>query len=251
VFAIISDVHSNLEALTAVLDDIEARQVDDIICLGDIVGYGPDPEPCMDLVMRQCRFSISGNHDYAVLTEPEGFVPMARQAIEYTRHIMTENIPSVPRKQERWDYLKSMLLKKEEGDYFFVHGSPRDPRYEYILPTDVAYGLTDKLEEIFSMFSSIAFVGHSHMPGVFTDNMEFMRPTEIDYEYEHKKGKIVVNVGSVGQPRDNDRRTCYVIVDGGHITFCRPRYDYTTAVDKIRRIDDLDDYLGERLTLGR
>ena len=74
-FAIISDIHSNLEALTSVIEDIESRRISDIICLGDIVGYGPDPEPCVDLVMHNCRFAISGNHDYAVLTEPEGFVP--------------------------------------------------------------------------------------------------------------------------------------------------------------------------------
>ena len=81
-FAIISDIHSNLEALTTVLEDIESRQITDIVCLGDIVGYGPDPEPCIDLVMHHCRFAISGNHDYAVLTEPEGFVPMAREAVD-------------------------------------------------------------------------------------------------------------------------------------------------------------------------
>ena len=144
-----------------------------------------------------------------------------------------------------------MLLKKEEGDYFFVHGSPRDPRYEYILPTDVAYGLKDKLEEIFSMFSGICFVGHSHLPGIFTEDLGFIKPEDTDDGYEHEKGKIVVNVGSVGQPRDSDRRSCYVVVDDGHITFCRPRYDFNTTFDKIRRADGLDDYLGERLTKGR
>lgn len=250
-FAVISDIHGNLEALTTVLEDIESRQISDIVCLGDIVGYGPDPEPCVDMVMRYCRFSISGNHDYAVLTEPEGFVPIARQAVEYTRRMMTENIPSVPKKQERWDYLKSMLLKKQEEGYFFVHGSPRDPRYEYVLPTDVTYGLKDKLDEIFSLFEGICFVGHSHMPGVFTEDFHFFRPNEIGNEYRHKNGKLVVNVGSVGQPRDGDRRSCYAVVDGGRITFCRPRYDFSATADKIRRIKELDDYLGERLALGR
>ena len=250
-FAIISDIHSNLEALNAVLEDIESRQISEIVCLCDIVGYGPDPEPCMDLVMHTCRFSISGNHDYAVLTEPEGFVPIARKAVEYTRRIMTENIPNSPKKQERWEYLRSMLLKKEENSYYFVHGSPRAPRYEYILPTDVAYGLKDKIQDVFTYFQGICFVGHSHMPGIFTEDFRFFTPSEINYEYVHHKGKLLVNVGSVGQPRDNDRRACYVIVDGNRILFRRPRYDFHTTIDKIRKIDELDNFSGERLAMGR
>jgi predicted phosphodiesterase len=248
-YAIISDLHSNTEAVTNVLEDIKSQGVDDIICLGDVVGYGPEPRPVMDLVMKNVRVSLMGNHDEAVLKGAQNFNAWAREAIDWTRE---EILVKDGREQIRWDYLKQMPLSFQTNGLYFVHGSPRQPTIEYILREDIYNGAYDKFDEIFASFEKILFVGHSHTPCVINEELEYVTPAEIDqnFTYTIDKRKLIVNVGSVGQPRDNDRRSCYAIVDKNTITFRRVEYDVETVVEKIKGIERLSDNLGLRLKKG-
>jgi len=250
-FAIISDIHGNLEALEAVLRDIDRQKIREVLCLGDIVGYGPDPEACVDLVRERCRFCLSGNHDYAVLTTAVNFNPVAAEAIDCHRAILRDGIESDAEKQARWQYLEGLLIQKEEDDRLYVHGSPRDPRFEYILPTDLVFGLFDKISDIFEMIRHVCFVGHSHMPGVVDERMEFLTPSVLDGRYRIEKGKAIVNVGSVGQPRDGDNRACYVTVSDGEVTYHRISYDYQKTLEKVIRLGGVDEFVGTRLAIGR
>ena len=153
--AVISDIHSNTEALTAVLDDIAQRGITKIICLGDIVGYGPEPARCLDLVIQRAEVSLMGNHDYAVLYEPNNFNVGAESACFWTRQQL-EDEPDKAKRDARWDFLGSLPVKHtmpgEElglGELMFVHGSPRRPINEYIFPDDV-YNNPNKLHGLFT-----------------------------------------------------------------------------------------------------
>jgi len=248
--AIISDIHSNLEALEAVLKDIEKQGISDIICLGDIVGYGPNPEECIDLISSRCRFCLSGNHDYAVLTDTANFNPIAATAINYTRDVLRNGIEKDLKKQRRWNYLQQLPETHEEGEFFFVHGSPRAPRYEYILPTDVMFGMRDKILDLFRMIRRYCFVGHSHVPGVIDSDMRFLTPAMINGRYRLSRSKAIINVGSVGQPRDGDNRSCYVIVTDDEVIYRRVSYDFRKTMKKIRAIPSIDDFIAQRLAFG-
>ncbi|MCD4823663.1 MAG: metallophosphatase family protein [Phycisphaerae bacterium] len=255
-FAIISDIHANLEALTAVLDDIRSRGLETIYCLGDVVGYGPDPGPCLDMVSRNCREVIIGNHDYAVLYEPSRFNLGAENAVFWTRRIL-EDDPDTEAVKRRWKFLGSKNVRKvlsgsEYGieEFLLVHGSPRRPINEYLFPEDINNNPA-KILGVMERFSHLCFVGHTHMPGVFTSAMEFLRPDDIDYTYQFDDEKTLINVGSVGQPRDHDPRASYVIVEQGKITFARVEYDVQTTMEKVLAISELDDYMGIRLQDGR
>ena len=244
--AILSDIHGNLAALEAVLEDIRQQQVETIVCLGDIVGYGPDPCACLDKAM-EFSFSILGNHDNSALFDPEGFNAAAEQAIFWTRRQL-ECGESQENSLKRLEFLAAMPRTKLEGNLLFVHGSPRGPTNEYVFPEDT-YNRR-KMEKLFSLVPGICFQGHTHVPGVFTSDLQFIRPSEIDDHYTFTNEKVMVNVGSVGQPRDNDPRSCYVITDGQTLRFRRVEYDIESTVRKIEAIPDLDDFLGYRLRDG-
>ncbi len=248
-YAIISDLHSNVEALTNVFEDIRSQDVDDIICLGDIVGYGPEPRPVLEMAMRSVRVSLMGNHDEAVLKGAQNFNAWAREAIDWTR----EEIQIKDGKEsERWEYLKRMPLRFQTNGLYFVHGSPRQPTIEYILREDIYNGAYDKFDEIFASFEKCLFVGHSHTPCIINEDLEYVTPGEIEHNftYTRDKRKVIVNVGSVGQPRDNDPRSCYVIVDNNTIRFRRVEYDVDSVVAKIKAVERLSDNLGLRLKKG-
>ncbi len=134
--AIISDLHSNREALEAVFADIRRRGVTDLVCLGDVIGYGPDPEFCVDLVRGHARWCLMGNHDEALFRDASDFNPHARGAIVYTRRRMQPRWWSSSEKRARWKWLKNLPLKHSEGRFLFVHGSPRKPTHEYVFPKD-------------------------------------------------------------------------------------------------------------------
>ena len=138
-FAVISDIHANLEALNAVLNDIEAAGVMRIICLGDIVGYGPDFEECIDIITEKCEVCLCGNHDEAAIEGPTDFNPVARDVINYTREVLKPGLISNPRKRARWNFLKDLKKIHEEDELSFYHGSPRDPVREYVMKTDVVF----------------------------------------------------------------------------------------------------------------
>jgi diadenosine tetraphosphatase ApaH/serine/threonine PP2A family protein phosphatase len=246
--AIISDVHSNLEALHSVLADIARHNVEAIYCLGDVVGYGPNPRECLDLIKR-CPVVLMGNHDQAVLFDPMNFNPVAERATMWTRSQLDKPFPNRSAADARWEFLAERPLKHREEDALFVHGSPRNPLNEYIFPEDI-YSEA-KMRSIFAQVPCYLFQGHTHLPGIFTETLEFFSPEEIDFAYTLDGRKTLCNVGSVGQPRDNDWRACYVLLDGQTIRFRRVEYDIDTTVRKIRDIDDLDDFLGDRLRGGR
>jgi predicted phosphodiesterase len=244
--AILSDIHGNLAALEAVLRDVEQQSVDSIVCLGDIVGYGPDPCACLDRAM-EFEFSILGNHDNSALFDPEGFNAAAEQAIFWTRRQL-EAGDTPENSLRRLEFLAAMPRTKLEEGTLFVHGSPRGPTNEYVFPEDT-YNRR-KMEKLFSLVPGVCFQGHTHVPGIFTSDMRFLRPSDLVDGYVLTHEKIMVNVGSVGQPRDNDPRSCYVITDGESIRYRRVEYDVEATVRKIEAIADLDNFLGYRLRDG-
>lgn len=245
-WALISDIHSNLEALTAVMEDIRKHEVEKIICLGDIVGYGPNPCECVDKVMR-CDVVILGNHDQGALFDPEGFNSSAEKAIFWTR-AQLENARGA-QAEARWEFLGERPRMFREGDYLFVHGSARNPLNEYVFPEDI-YN-PRKMERIFQLVDKYCFQGHTHVPGVFTEDLNFYSPGDLNYTYQFDGNKTLVNIGSVGQPRDGDWRACYVLLDGTKLTYRRVEYDVDTTVKKIHGIPDLERFLGDRLREGR
>jgi diadenosine tetraphosphatase ApaH/serine/threonine PP2A family protein phosphatase len=246
--AIISDVHSNLEALNAVLADIARQPVEAIYCLGDVVGYGPNPRECLDKIMA-FPVVLMGNHDQAVLFDPMNFNPVAERATMWTRAQLDKPFPNRAAADARWEFLSERPMKHREDDFLFVHGSPRNPLNEYIFPEDI-YSEA-KMRSIFAQVPRYMFQGHTHIPGIFTESLEFLSSDELDAGYKLDGRKMLCNVGSVGQPRDGDARACYVLLDGTTIRYRRVEYDVETTVRKIRETDALDDFLAERLRGGR
>ena len=238
--AIISDIHGNLEALESVLADIQSKNIDEIYCLGDIIGYGPNPCECIDRVM-ELSACLLGNHDQAALFDPEGFNAGAERAIFWTRSILEQS--TGPQADKRWEFLGELnrRIQSDDGKTIFVHGSARNPLNEYVFPDDIYNQV--KMEKIFALVPQYCFQGHTHIP--------FRSPEELNYGYELAEAKIMVNVGSVGQPRDNDPRSSYVTLDDNKLEFHRVEYDVEATVQKIYDIDDLDNFLGDRLRDGR
>ena len=204
-YAIIADIHANLAAFTAVLDDIEGRGgVEEIWCLGDVVGYGPDTHQCIELLRQSKHVCVAGNHDWAAIGKMDTtyFNPDAAAACHWTaKQLSPEDI----------DYLGNLPLVIEKNDFTLAHGSPREPIWEYLLSASEA-------EENFAYFKSLfCLVGHSHVPLVFkyseTGVCSFS-PFSPDDELRLAKDRLIINPGGVGQPRDGDPRASYAIYDG-------------------------------------
>jgi predicted phosphodiesterase len=251
--AIISDIHSNFEALQAALKDIEKHKVDEIYCLGDIVGYGPNPRECIDLVMK-CKMVLLGNHDQGAMFDPDGFNPPAERAIFWTRSQLEAPGENRLMKERRWEFLAERPRSFKENGLLFVHGSARNPLNEYVFPEDI-YN-QKKMERIFALVEKYCFQGHTHVPGIFTEQVpnelyQFHSPEDIDYVYRLDGRKTLCNVGSVGQPRDGDWRACYILLDGDTIRYRRVEYDIETTVKKIYAVPELENFLGDRLRDGR
>ncbi len=251
--AFISDIHGNTPALEAVLADIDARGIGEIWCGGDLVGYGPDPEGCIRILARRARRSIMGNHDWALLNSPLGFNPVAAEAIACNRKIMGEHCyAGVQPGCAAWNYLRGLPDGIEEPGTLYVHASPRDRLSEYVLASDVAYGPSDKILDIFSRFERLCVVGHSHRPGIVTPDFRWLRPEEVPDGLVMEPGrKYLLNDGSVGQPRDGDNRACYAEVDGERLIFHRVAYDYKKTMEMIYKIGCLAPICAERLAVGR
>jgi predicted phosphodiesterase len=247
--ALISDIHGNLEAAQAVIADIREQGITEIYCLGDIIGYGPNPRECIDLVIENCAATILGNHDQGALFDPDGFNRGAEQAIFWTRDQLESPKGNPDDNARRWDFLGELPRSIRENGFLFVHGSARNPLSEYVFPEDI-YNQR-KMEKIFSLVEKYCFQGHTHVPGVFTQNLNFFAPDEINYEFPLGEEKMLVNVGSVGQPRDGDNRACYAIIDGDKVKFRRVGYPFEETAKKIYDIPDLDNFLGDRLKEGR
>jgi len=248
--ALVSDIHGNLDALICVLADIQDQGIETIFCLGDVIGYGPDPQACIDAVMN-FDLCILGNHDQAALFDPEGFSSTAERAIFWTRQQLECTDTNNADQKRRWQFLAELPRTKQVGDYLFVHGSARSPLNEYVFPEDI-YNRR-KLEKIFSLIPQYCFQGHTHIPGIFTEDFRFLSPAEVNFKYQLTDEKSMVNVGSIGQPRDGDCRSCYVILDDADnsIEFRRIKYDVSLTSQKIYDISDLDKFLGDRLHDGK
>jgi diadenosine tetraphosphatase ApaH/serine/threonine PP2A family protein phosphatase len=281
VLAILSDIHGNLEALTAVLAEIDRRGITDLLCLGDIIGYGPNPLECLDLVRERCGRAILGNHDFAVLFEPYNFNTGAESAAYWTRRQLVDET-DVELRGARWRYLASLPVRREftmDGHRFqAVHASPRRPINEYVFPDDI-YTNAAKFTALFERMgvttapaispkdptpalphgsaAPVCFIGHTHVPGVFTPGPDFYAPDEVDGVFAFAPDeKALVNVGSVGQPRDRDPRSSFAILStpkdkGLQVEFVRLDYDIQATKRKVEATPDLDDFLGQRLLEGR
>jgi predicted phosphodiesterase len=249
--AIVSDIHGNLEALEAVLGDIQSQGITDVYCLGDVIGYGPNPRECIDRVI-EFNLCVLGNHDQGALFDPEGFSSGAERAIFWTREQLERtngDSEEAKRNMRRWNFLCELPRTHREGDVMFVHGSARNPLNEYVFPEDV-YN-TRKRDKIFSMIQGHCFQGHTHVPGVFTGDGRFFTPAELGHRYRLGGAKSMINVGSVGQPRDLDSRASYVVLDDHIVEFRRVAYPVERTIEKIYAIPELDNFLGDRLREGR
>lgn len=241
-YLLISDVHGNLEALQATLDAADQLEPYQLMCLGDLVGYGADPAPCIDTIGNRANLMLAGNHDLAVanVIAPENFNPMARESIEWTRTVLSE---------EDRELLASLPLQYVDGDYCFTHASPIDP---------IEFHYVRTLEDVAEVFNQIGqrfcFVGHTHLPVLVkmntrTGRMEVVRENKTTIE---DQCRYFVNVGSIGQPRDNNPDACMVILDEeeGTLEFMRVPYDISTSQGKILS-QGLPSFLAERLLLAR
>lgn len=274
-FAIISDIHSNLEALEAVLADIDQRKIKEIVCLGDVIGYGPNPRECLDIIRTRCKICLMGNHDHAVMFEPANFNLPAERACYWTRQLL-EDEKQREKRNLRWRFLGSLPVRHKLGDILLVHASPRRPINEYIFPEDVFTNPQKVMANFERLDARLCFVGHTHQPGVFLDDPYFDPPNELPDApfYEVLDERAIINVGSVGQPRDRDPRASYAIVyrrpdvvesddpteslvaaalscSVEQVEFVRVQYDIDKTVKKIFAEPALDDLLGSRLYEGR
>lgn len=259
--AIVSDIHANAEALRTVLHDIESRGITDIICLGDVVGYGPEPLACVDLVRERCRWCLMGNHDYAVLYEPTSFNPAATASAYWTRDQFDAE-PNEHLRRERYEFLGRLRVRVidaigGETPVLAVHGSPRKPINEYIFDSDPR-DKPDKMDSIFRRVDRTALVGHTHVPGVYTDEPDFYKPDELGENgyVVNENEKAIVNVGSIGQPRDGDPRASYVVYHAengspARFEFVRVAYEISKTVELMRRIPELTPWLADRLFEGQ
>lgn len=231
--AIISDIHSNLEALTKAFEIIDTKNVDEIVCLGDIVGYGANPNECVELIKKRVKYAVIGNHDYAVAVDPSEllyFSSHARESDLWTREVLTK---------ENLDFLKSLPFTISFKDLLFVHSSPAQPReWEYIF--------TEAQARVqFSYFKEkICFIGHSHLPGIFPETGSYNGKLDRNTRY-------IINVGSIGQPRDGDWRLSFGIFDINTWTYeqIRSEYDVEKASTKIIQ-NGLPELLAKRILVG-
>ena len=238
-YAILSDIHGNLPALRAVLADAEGR-ADGVLCLGDTVGYGAEPRLCVELVAERAAAVVGGNHEYAVagLLDLAWFNRYARAAAEWTQEQLDDNHRA---------YIRGLPLTAEMGDATLVHASPRHPEeWDYLVTAGDGF-------EAFGAFATrYCFVGHSHVPGVWSLGSSGPEhdATAADVTATHGR-RYLVNVGSVGQPRDRDPRAAYALwdADAGHVAIRRVPYDVKAARARIEAAG-LPRFLADRLASG-
>ena len=248
--AVVSDIHANLEAFKVVMADIKSHGVTNIISLGDFIGYGPNPKECIDMAAG-FQITLKGNHEEALLEEFQSaaFNLRARQSIDWTREQLSMLSADREANAGRWDFLGGLETVHKDDRIMYVHGTPRNPTNEYLYPRDVYR--PGKMIAIFAHVDHLCFVGHSHVPGVWTEDMVFRSPDEVEFEHRVEGKKTIVNVGSVGQPRDGDPRACYVLFEGMTVRFRKLPYPVEKTVQRIHGIPAIDPSLGERLKKGR
>ncbi len=241
-YALLSDIHGNADALDAVLAQVAHAPVDGVLCLGDVVGYGAEPDVCLDTVFERCDLVVLGNHDEAIFHEPalKRFNPAARESIHYARARLSA---------EHISWMRSWPRTAAALDLDITHGSFGPDPWEYLVEPGAAIRCFDGFS------GAIGAVGHTHIPAVFTigaDGLPEGRHVRSGVRIQLPRDKrIVVNPGSVGQPRDRNPDAAWSILDTDAMTFevRRAAYDVESAHRKIA-IAGLPDRLGERLRLG-
>jgi predicted phosphodiesterase len=238
--AVVSDIHGNLQALERVLEDLGQRGVESIACLGDFVGYGADPNACMDRLLPRIDVAVAGNHDYAAIGRVDlaYFNPDAARSALWTQRELTP----VNRA-----YLEHLPMTAHWRGILLVHSSPIEPEaWYYVLSTEEA------AEHMRAYHEDVCLIGHSHVPGNFERNgdgaVRYDRDAVVQWAPDRK---LLINVPSVGQPRDGDPRTGYLLIDEDAKTLTHVRLEYDVAEAK-RRIEaaGLPRSLGERLQWG-
>jgi diadenosine tetraphosphatase ApaH/serine/threonine PP2A family protein phosphatase len=233
--AILSDIHANLEALEAVFTYIDQNNIKTVYCLGDVVGYGPNPNECIKLVRERCDVILMGNHDYAAigLANIEYFNEYAKMSTYWT----IDNIS-----KDNLKFLKGLPFSHQTEDLILVHSSPSKPSHWYYV-----LSVQDARIEMQSFEEHICLIGHSHVPVVFS-GQNFNR--ELTQKLQSNR-KYIINVGSVGQPRDGNPNTCFTVLDEEKKTveFVRLDYDIDTTYEKIVKAG-LPLFLAERLLKG-
>jgi len=243
--AILTDIHSNLPALEAVLDDVGESSPDEVWCLGDIVGYGAQPDGCTQIVRERCELSLVGNHDLAVTGEIDidVFSASAAAAVEWTR---------ANSRPETIEYLRTLKPEATDREVGLYHASPRDPVWEYVLAVDQA---AECMEE---QSARVSLIGHSHVALWFWDGTggPLGRPVggqaEAGREIDLSEGRWLLNPGSAGQPRDGDPRAAWLELDTGawRAVYHRVDYDIERAAKAIEQAG-LPKLLGDRLHIGQ
>ena len=239
--ALISDIHGNLEALVSVLKHIEKLRVDEIHCLGDVVGYGCNPIECLNLIEENAQVKLMGNHEYAILgnISTDSYTAIAKISTKWTHRILTDREFSI---------ISDFKMRHSFDDILMVHASPyKDDYWRYILTPEEAYKTFESISE------NICFYGHSHIPMIFTESSNGLPRKQVGHDFDpFEESRYLVNVGSVGQPRDNDPRACFVIFDteNQEIKYHRVEYDINKAQSKMTNAK-LPEMLINRLAVGR
>lgn len=249
--AIISDVHANLEALKAVFAHIEERKIRAILCAGDIVGYGPRPAEVIDLIQSRTEVCIRGNHDHAVVSGDFGnFSHLASRAGRWTRDQLRPSDDDQHRLR-RWNYLANLPLSARFDELELCHGSPRNVLSDYVFPPSphqaamVARRLLDATE------ARLLVLGHTHVPMLLDESGQLHDLRALEQGGALPNGCLVLNPGSVGQPRDGDARAAYVEIDHDRIWFHRVSYAVAKLAYEVAAIDGLGRDLAQRLLVGR
>lgn len=245
--AIIADIHANLEALEKVCDILQRKQIDQIVCLGDIVGYGANPNECMTIVRNKAHHILLGNHDQAAidLTGSDHFNPYALASAQWTNQQLLEENKQFLR---GLPYTLELAGQPDIGlaGLYFVHASPYQPEeWHYIISS------ADARDNFAHFHRPICFIGHSHVAGIFSFNPSGEVSAKRGGKIQQGK-KYIINVGSIGQPRDGDWRLSFGIFDTEKWSYenVRSEYDVQTASQKILKAG-LPRILAERILIGR
>ncbi|HTD58941.1 MAG TPA: metallophosphoesterase family protein [Solirubrobacteraceae bacterium] len=240
--AIVSDIHSNLQAFEAVLEAVAESEAAELWCLGDIVGYGADPDACVELVRRHVAVCLGGNHDMAVAGElpMDDFTVGASVAAQWTREVIAP---------ENMAFLAGLRPQGQEGHVGLYHASPRDPVWEYVLSALLAELCLD------AQADRIGLIGHSHVASAFVRHMgrpATGEPRREGAQLDLSLGEWLLNPGSVGQPRDGDPRAAWLLLDldGDTAVYRRTSYDVAGAAAAIKAAR-LPNSLAERLEYGQ